>query len=401
MTQQGKESYLTRNYLCMFMVQLCLVLVLYTLMSTMTEYAAQLGATTTTAGLVSGVYLVGAVFSRIYSGCAMQKYGRRQIALIFCLIHLAASLLYRYCSNMVLLILIRFLHGLGFGATVNAAMLIVMSEIPKSRYGEGFGIFMLSTSLGVAVGPYIGGLIYDHFGGTGCFTAASIISFVAVACVLCSNTRASDPYYTLAGGAGPAPQKREPLNLNRIFEKKALPISLCVFCLCFGYAALMSFHRLYAQSTNLTKEFSHFFLIYAAVLLVSRPVVGKLQDRVGDNIICYPCMLGQVLGLTLLAWRPCMITIVVCAVLGAMGYGTLCSVLNVVVNRQVEDDRRSYAITTYWAFSDFGLGIAPMLLGSVAAVSNYHILYFAAALISLCGMPIYWLSWGRKQKKNP
>lgn len=385
-----KERIITRNFLCMFTAQLCLALVMYTLMSTITEYVTTLGATATVAGLVSGVYVVGGLFSRIYSGSAMQKFGWKKIAIIFSLIHFAASVLYGFSGSIVLLLIIRFVHGIGFGATMNAVMLIAMSSLPKSRYGEATGYFMMSTSLGVAIGPYVGGLIYDNFGGSGCFTAASIFSFIIVVSVLLGDTRNIDPYYrrdTLESAA-PQTQKRS-FSLSSLFELKAIPISLCLFCLCFGYAALMSFYRLYAQATELTREFSYFFLIYAVVLLVSRPVMGKLQDKVGDDAICYPCISAQVAGLVLLAWKPCMLTIVLCAIFGAFGYGTLNSVLNVIVNRQVTDARRSYAVTTYWAFSDLGVGVAPVFLGAVANAFNYHVLYYVAAFISLLALPIY------------
>ena len=380
-----KEKIITRNFVCTFTAQLCLALVMYTLMSTITEYVTNLGATATVAGLVSGLYVVGGLFSRIYSGSAMQKHGWKQIALIFSVIHFSASILYSFCETIPLLLLVRFIHGIGFGATMNSVMLIAMSSLPKRRYGE-------------AIGPFVGGKIYDTFGGSGCFTAASIFSLLIVFTILLSDTRNIDPYYTEEGKAlRSADAQKKPFSINNLLEVKAIPISLCIFCLCFGYASLMSFYRLYAQATDLTQEFSSFFLIYAACLLVSRPLVGKLQDKIGDNTICYPCMAAQVVGLLLLAWKPCMLTIVVCAVCGALGYGTLNSVLNVIVNRQVSDERRSYAVTTYWAFSDIGVGIAPMILGSIATAFNYHVLYYVAAAISFLALPIYLLCWGRKQ----
>ena len=383
----------------MFVAQLCLALVMYTLMSTITEYVTHLGATATVAGLVSGVYVVGGLFSRIYSGNAMQKHGWKRIAVIFSAIHFAASILYHVSGNLVLLLLVRFVHGIGFGATMNAVMLIAMSSLPKSRYGEAAGYFMMSTSLGVAIGPFVGGMIYDTFGGRGCFTAAGVFSLIILLSVLLGDTRNIDPYYTRKGEAQKTDRAEgKGLQLNRLLEVKAIPVSFCIFCLCFGYAALMSFYRLYAQATDLTKEFSCFFLIYAVVLLVSRPTVGKLQDRIGDNAICYPCMLAQVVGLVLLAWKPCMATIVICAVCGALGYGTLNSVLNVIVNRQVTDERRAYAVTTYWAFSDLGVGIAPVILGAVATAFDYHILYYVAACISALSLPVYWIFWGRRSR---
>lgn len=391
-----KEKIITRNFVCTFTAQLCLALVMYTLMSTITEHVTNLGASATIAGLVSGSYVVGGLFSRIYSGVAMQKYGWKKIAIIFSIIHFAASILYSLSSNIVILLIVRFIHGIGFGATMNAAMLIAMSSLPKSRYGEAAGYFMMSASLGVAIGPFVGGLIFDEFGGSGCFTAASIFSLIIVISLFFSDTKNIDPYFSVqAGNTGQDKNREKKPSLNSLFELKAIPISLCIFCLCFGYAALMSFYRLYAQKTGLTKEFSYFFLIYAIVLLISRPAVGKLQDKIGDNMICYPCITAQVIGLILLAWKPCMVTIVICAVCGALGYGTLNSVLNVIVNRQVTDERRSYAVTTYWAFSDMGVGFAPVILGAIAHAFNYHALYYVAALISLIALPIYWVCWGK------
>lgn len=391
-----KEKIITRNFLCTFTAQLCLALVMYTLMSTITEYVTTLGASATVAGLVSGVYVVGGLFSRIYSGRAMQQHGWKQIAIVFGLIHFAASILYPLCGSAAMLLLVRFVHGIGFGATMNAIMLIAMSSLPRSRYGEAAGYFMMSTSLGVAIGPFLGGLIYDAFGGKGCFAAASVFSFCIVICVLLSDTRNIDPFYTKEKRQDPSASSVKGLSFSHYFELKAIPISLCIFCLCFGYAALMSFYRLYAQSIDMTKEFSYFFLIYAAVLLVSRPGVGKLQDRLGDDAVCFPCMSAQVIGLLLLAIKPCMATIVICAVCGALGYGTLNSVLNAIVNRQVSDARRSYAVTTYWAFSDLGVGIAPVILGAIVGTSGFHVMYASAALLSLLSLPIYMLCRRRK-----
>ena len=391
-----KEKIVTKNFVCAFGAQLSLALVMYTLMSTITEYVTAFGTTATVAGLVSGVYVVGGLFSRMYSGKAVEKYGWKRLALIFCVIHFVASCLYCLADNVAMLLIVRFIHGIGFGATMNTVMLIGMAGLPKSRYGEAAGYFMMSSSLGVAIGPFIGGWIYDNLGAGGCFTAASIFSLMIVIFVSQLETRNIDPWYQKKANTIET-NKTNKWSLDQILEVKAIPLSLSIFCLCFGYASLMSFYRLYAQYTNLTEEFQYFFLIYAAMLLLSRPMAGKMQDKLGDNAICYPCILAQVIGIALLAWKPCMLTIVICALCGALGYGTLNSTLNVIVNRQVSDERRSFAVSTYWAFSDLGVGIAPAILGAIATATNYHVLYFVAAGISLIALPIYWFAWGKRR----
>ena len=392
-----KERIVTKNFVFTFTALLSLSLVMYTLMSTITEYASDLGVSTTVAGFVSGIYVVGGLFSRMYSGGAMEKYGWKRICLIFGVLHLGASCLYSLADSVALLLVIRFIHGVGFGATINSVMLIGMAGLPKSRYGEAGGYFMMASSLGVAIGPYIGGVIYDSFGGSGCFAAAAVFSLIIVLSMAMVDTRELDPRYK-RDKAAPETAKGKSTGIARFLEVKVIPIAMSLFCLCFGYAALMSFYRLFAQYVDMTDEFRYFFLIYAAMLVVARPAAGKIQDRFGDDVVCYPCVILQVLGIVLVAWKPCVFTMVLCALFGALGYGTLNSTMNVIVNRQVADERRPYATATYWAFSDLGIGVAPAILGAIETVSNYAVMYYAAAAISLLALPVYYLAVGRKKR---
>lgn len=143
-----------------------------------------------------------------------------------------------------------------------------------------------------------------------------------------------------------------------------------MFLLSLGYVAVMSFYRLYAEETGLKREFSGFFLIYATILLLSRPLAGKLQDRLGDNIVCYTGIALQALGLLSLALRPGMLTIVFSAFGCAPGYGTLNSGCNAIACRIAPKDRSSYAVATFWVFCDGGMGIGPVALGAIDAGSG-------------------------------
>ena len=382
------------------MAQFSLAMVMYALMTTMAEYVTGLGATAAVAGAVSGAYIVGGLCSRLYSSKAMVNYGWKRIVMIFAVLHFLACCGYFFAGSIPVLLLIRFVHGLGFGASANAIMVIGMSGLPKKRYGEAVGYFMMSTSLGVAVGPFAGGLIYDRFGGNGCFAAALFFSLLTVLFMSAVNTKDTDPYYRKKElqEIDALPKAPQYTGIDRLIETKALPISCCIALLCFGYAALMSFYRLYAETVSLNKEFSCFFLIYAATLLISRPMAGRFQDRYGDNAVCYPCMFFQFIGIALLAWKPCMLTIVLCAVGGALGYGTMNSTLNAIANRTITAERRPYAVTTYWAFSDLGVGVSPAILGGIVTAGGYSVMYFSAALVSFLALPVYYIAWGRKQK---
>ena len=390
---------------------------MYMLMTTITEYVTAFGMTATIGGMVSGIYVFGGLFSRICSGRMMGRYGWKMVALSFLALHFVACLFYFVSDSIGMLLVVRFIHGLGFGASSNAIMVIGMSSLPMSRYGEATGYFMLSTSLGIAIGPFVGGLVYDTFGGTGSFTGAAILSLAAFLFMCFADTSSIDPLHKkkVAGGktaggktsagktAADKPAfarrgEREPAKgLNRFFEKRTVPVAVCILFLSVGYASLLSFYRLYAAELGMTKEFSGFFLIYALIILVSRPAAGMIQDRFGDGAVCYPCMACQVAALVLIAWHPCMLTVVACAVGSALGYGTLNSTLNVIANRNVSNERRSYAVATYWAFCDLGVGVSPTFLGAIVTAAGFHAMYYTAAVIVAAAIPVYWYTSMRRK----
>lgn len=362
-------------------------MVMYMLMTTLAEYAAALGANSSVGGLVSGIYVVGGLFARLYAGGALERIGWKRLTAATLAIHLAACIGYFFASSLRELILLRFIHGVSFGVGATAIITIGMSLLPKSRYGEATGYFMLAPTLAIAAGPFGGGVIYDYFGAFGCFAAATAMSLLMLMLILPVNLNGMEPQKKTI--------KTEDSDLRgiaRYIEVKAVPVSICIFLLAFGYAAVMSFYRLYAVEAGLTSEFSAFFIIYGAVLLLSRPIAGRLQDCFGDTAICITGIVLQASGLFAIAWRPGMSAVILCAAGCSLGYGTLGSCFNAIVCRNAPTERRSYAVATFWAFCDGGMGLGPAILGMAAAAVGFSGMYYVAAAISFAALPIYSLT---------
>lgn len=410
-----REKILTKNFIFAFLSLFCSAMVMYMLLGTVTEYAEGMGTSVTLAGLVSGIYVFGGLCSRLGSGAALQKLGWKRLAIMAMTLHFVACCCYFLVDGIVVLIIVRFVHGLGFGASANATMTIGMSILPKSRYGEATGYFMMATTLAVAAGPFAGGLVYDGLGHMGCFAMASILSLLMLVFIALMDLSGVDPgpragtntrarakdassqgtlraeelQSTLRADAG---SLAGPKGLNKLLEVKAFPVSVCILLCAVGYAAIMSFYRLYAAEVDMTKEFAYYFLFYGGFLLASRPLAGKLQDKYGDNIVCIPGIIAQTIGLVLLAWHPSMVTIILCALGCALGFGTLNSACNAIVCRNAGPERRPYAITTFWICCDGGVGIGPTLLGAVVTASGFTTMYYIAALATLLALPVYYFA---------
>ena len=137
----------------------------------------------------------------------------------------------------------------------------------------------------------------------------------------------------------------------------------------------------------MTDAFSWFFIIYSIVLIVSRPIAGKIQDAHGDMIICVTGIIAQTVGLFLIAFAPSALTVIVCAVCAALGFGTLNSACTTIVTRNASEARRPYAVSTFFIFCDATMGFGPALLGSFA-VAGYAPVYFISSFITLLALPI-------------
>lgn len=382
MAANESEKIFTKSFFLIFGALLFTALVMYALMSTVTEYATAMGSTATIAGLVSGIYVFGGLCSRIYSGDALERIGWRKIALVFMSIHFLACLLYFIVDNVTLLIIVRFVHGIGFGASANAIVTIASAILPKKRFSEAFGYFMLGTTIAVGLGPFIGGFLYDATGSTGCFAAASVFSALALIFIVLIDVDKYDVKDEIA-------DEKSYSGLERIIEYGAVPVSFFTALTSLGYVSILSFYRLYAVEVNLTAVFSWFFIIYSICLVITRPLAGRIQDNGGDLIVCVVGIIAQSIGLFLIAVMPSNLTVIICAVCAALGFGTLNSACTAIITRRTPEHRRSYALSTFFIFCDATMGFGPALLGLfVSASTGYAPVYIISSIITILALPI-------------
>ena len=216
----------------------------------------------------------------------------------------------------------------------------------------------------------------------GCFAAASVFSFLALIFIILIDV---DKYDTKDNTSG----DKSYSGIEKVIEFSAVPVSLFTALTSLGYVSILSFYRLYAVEVNLTGVFSWFFIIYSICLVATRPLAGRIQDNGGDKIVCVVGIVAQSIGLMLIALYPSNVTVIICAICAALGFGTLNSASTAIITRKVSEHRRSYAISTFFIFCDATMGFGPALLGSfVSAATGYAPVYFISSIITLLALPI-------------
>jgi MFS family permease len=146
----------------------------------MAVYSKSLGASGIWLGLMySGVALTRALFQPI-SGWLSDRKDRKSLMLIGLIAYTVLSLGYAWAANLYQLTGVRLLHGAASSLVTPVAQAYVGDLTPKGKEGTYMNLFMMSMYLGMASGPFLGGLLNDSYGMSVAFYLMGAISATAL-----------------------------------------------------------------------------------------------------------------------------------------------------------------------------------------------------------------------------
>jgi MFS family permease len=340
------------------------------------------------AGFASGIFMIGSVISRLLSGKWIERIGRKKTLRAGLVLGLIMTVLYFIVNNVALLFIVRFCHGISSGITLTAMTTIVSYTIPRERHGEGIGIFMLSLTLAMAIGPFLGIFVSRYAGFHTCFAICAICTAAGLVSALFLNV----PEIRLTHEQL---EETKGLRFESFFEVKAIPISVISGIACVCYSSITSFLAPYAREINLTNAAGFFFVVYAAASFFSRPYCGRLFDSRGENFTMYPALLAFMIGMFVLGHAHFSYTLLLAAVFVGFGFGVEQSSAQAIAVRAVKPHRLGVANSTFFAFVDVGSGIGPFIWGLFVPFTGFGGLYKGLAVILLACTFLYHVLHGR------
>lgn len=108
--------------------------------------------------------LLGGVVSRVISGLVADKLGGVMTLLVGSVLQCIALFLFLPWDGLVPLYMISLLFGLAQGGIVPSYALVVREYMPAKEAGQRVGFVMMMTILGMALGGWMSGWIYDVTG---------------------------------------------------------------------------------------------------------------------------------------------------------------------------------------------------------------------------------------------
>ena len=381
----------TKDFIVTALVNFFLVLIFYLLMVTIAVYAVEeYGASTSEAGLVTGIFILGALAGRLVIGRTIDKIGRKQTLVIGLALFTLTTFFYFLNFGLPFLMLNRFLHGMTLGMASTAAGTIVAQIIPMRRKGEGIGYFSLSSTLATAFGPFIGLMMSQYSSYEMIFSVCLALGVVSLAVSLF--------VYVPPVVAPPATDETKGFKISDYIEPKAVPIALVCLAIALCYSSVLSFINFFAMEEDLVQAASYFFLVYAIAILVSRPFTGRLMDLKGANFVMYPAFAIFAAGLFLLSVTSSSTGLLVAGALIGLGFGNMQSTTQAVAVELTPPHRMGLATSTFFISMDAGLGFGPYLLGFAIPLIGYSSLYAILGFAVLATAVLYYLMHGKKER---
>ncbi len=390
-----KQPLWTKDFLLFIGSNFFVSLNFYILMTTMTLYSIQqFAASESIAGLTSSIFVIGALLARLIAGGTVEKVGRQKMLYTGLILFLVATAFYFISSSLLLLFIVRIVHGVAFGLATTALNTAVMDSLPMERRGEGTGYYSLSGTAATAIGPFLGIWLMNHYDMNAIFTFALVVTAFALLFALIATIKEAN--------LTQEERKAIPVSLkpDRLLAFEVLPIAGLTLLMGICYSSIMSFINVYAIEINLVTAASYFFIVYAVFLFMSRPIAGKILDSKGDNIVMLPSIIFFSISLFFMSIADSTLLLLIAAAFAAMGFGTYMSSAQVIASKAAPRNKIGLAISTYYIGLDFGIGIGPFLLGLLIPLTGYQNMYLILSVFVLCLTAVYYVIHGRKVVKK-
>ena len=345
----------------------------FQLLPTAPFHVLDLGGSTFASGLFLGFLTYSSAFSAPLTGAIADRVGQRRILITSSIALALFSLAYAVITDYRLLLALVIVHGVFWSGLLSASAAYMTNMLPERRRAEGIAYWGLSSVAAIAVAPTLGFWVYRHGWGRLCLEAAALnVTMCAIAVAL----KEHDPHPAHHG------QQRG------LLEWRVLVLSVSLFLYSFGYGGITSFAAMYADANAVTPK-GIYLTMLALVILVTRPMSGRLGDRLGYRRVFLPCLVLISLGLALLAMAATRASMILSAVVFGIGFGTAYPVYVGYVMRDVSPVRRGAAFGAILAAFDTGIGTGSTGMGWIIEHYGFQSAFAAAAAISALALPYF------------
>jgi len=340
-------------------------------------YAAQVGIGVAMIGLLIAAYDAAEVVAKPVFGAIADRRGMKQTMLVGIAVFVLASLAYLWVDPRLLL-LIRFLQGVGAAALSAVSLALVATYTTVERRGRAYGIYNALKGAGYVVSPIVGGAIVLKSNFSMIFVAAAAIGIVAFALSLVLPKPKAEVKPRL---------DNDDIGLSGVvaaFKQSSLwpwyvvtIINMFFVGILFGFLPV----RVYALGYGPLVNGVLLTAVSASYLLI-QPIAGAIADRVNPALTV---RVGLLLAGVCVILTPFVTSwlLFVIAILAGIGVGAVWTNTDALVSERAQAGQLGATMGVAGTFKEIGDMLGPLLIGFVSQAFGLTVGFVGCGVLGL------------------
>ncbi len=340
-------------------------------------YLSDLDFSTGNIGIVVGSFAVGVLFLRPAAGKLVDSKSRKSVMMLGILIFAVSPICYMISSSLLWLICVRIFHGFGISLFTTASPSMVIDITPKEHRGSVLGYMALASNFALGIGPIIGLSLLNKYGPFFLFLSCSLLAISALlAAYFLDNLK-----HKIQNGT------------KIVYRKVVLQRTVLVSAFVFFIGAIISSGISTFLPIHL-KEFTHlnvglYFLTYSLTLIISRFFTAHLSDRYGRGPIFFYAFFVAVCTVLLISNINSLAMLVLVGAIFGFASSIYRPALTALVADQTKAENRGVIFSFFYAAYDIGIASAGIILGTVADLYNFEVMFKFASMLGFVGLLLF------------
>jgi multidrug resistance protein len=352
-------------------------------------WAERLGANAFEVGLIITVYALAQLLFTPVLGTLSDRYGRKPIIVVSLFIEVVALIMTALAGSLPLLLLARFIGGLG-ASNIGSAQAVVADVTEKQDRAKGMGLIGAAIGLGFVIGPAAGGILAPA-GQTLPFWVAAGVALVNALLVLLflpeTRKRAGGEHFRGRGlsllFSGWRNAARYPSVLGMVLVNLLYTIAFT------GMEAIFALFTQHTFGWGASQNGYIFTYIGVIVVIMQGGLVGRLVKRWQESGVLLGGLVLMAIGLIALAFSTRFALLLVTLGILSVGDGAVTPTVSTLLSFASPVEVQGEMLGLSQGVGGLGRIVGPLIAGSLYTFSSAlpfvvgGILVLLAAVVAL------------------
>ncbi len=356
------------------------------------EYLSSLGGEEFK-GFIISLFTLTAMISRPFSGKLADTVGRVPVMIVGSIVCFFCSLMYPLLTSVGGFLLLRLFHGFSTGFKPTGQAAYMSDVIPAEKRGEAMGLLGTASSIGMAGGPAIGGLLSNQFGLDVMFYFSSAFALLSA--------------LILAGIKETVKEKQGfrlgllKVNKDDLFEPRVLAPCIVMGFLGYSYGTVFTLIPDFGEFVGIRNKGLLFTYMTIASLAV-RLIGGRASDTWGRKPVLQVCSVMIIISTLIIAFAESRNQLIAGMAFYGFAQGATSPTL-IAWATDLSDVRfKGRGVASVYIFMEFGIGFGALASGFVYGnePSRFSLAFGICAVMAVLGLTYLFIDKSTRRSKN-